>query len=71
MSSEFWMVLAGILCGISLAVSFLIIFLSIKMKTSVRAWLTKSAPIEILTLFKKITWSKNWRYLLKEELMSL
>jgi glutamate synthase domain-containing protein 2 len=56
MNVIFWIVLGGILLGAGLATLLLMMILLAKFRQSASHWLQKTAPIEIFTLFNKLTW---------------
>lgn len=56
MNIVFWIVLGGILLGAGLAALILSAMFIAKFRQSASDWLRKSAPVETLTLFNKVTW---------------
>ncbi len=56
MNVIFWIALGGILLGSGLAALILLVLFIVKFRQSASDWLRKSAPVETLTLFNKLTW---------------
>ena len=56
MNVIFWIALGGILFGAGLAALILLVLFIVKFRQSASDWLRKSAPVETLTLFNKLTW---------------
>lgn len=56
MKAVFWISLGGILLGAVLAAPVLLAVFIVKFRQSASDWLRKSAPVETLTLFNKLTW---------------